>query len=95
MKQRGIENVLVMGVHTNMCVLGRPFSIRQLVYQGQNVVLVRDLTDTMYNSRMPPYVSHHEGTKRVIEHIERYWCPTTTSEELDGGPMFRFADDRQ
>jgi nicotinamidase-related amidase len=31
MKQRGIANVLVMGVHTNMCVLGRPFAIRQLV----------------------------------------------------------------
>ena len=49
MKQRGIENVIVMGVHTNMCVLGRPFSIRQMVYQGQNVVLMRDMTDTMYN----------------------------------------------
>ncbi len=39
MRQRGINNVIVMGVHTNMCVLGRPFSIRQMVYQGQNVVL--------------------------------------------------------
>ena len=36
MKQRGIENLIVMGVHTNMCVLGRPFSIRQMVYQGMN-----------------------------------------------------------
>jgi nicotinamidase-related amidase len=94
MKDLGIENVLVMGVHTNMCVLGRPFSIRQLVYQGLNVVLVRDLTDTMYNSRMPPFVPHHEGTKRVIAHIERYWCPTVTSAEFDGGPEFRFRDDR-
>ena len=52
MRERGIENVIVMGVHTNMCVLGRPFSIRQLVYQGMNVVLMRDMTDTMYNSRV-------------------------------------------
>lgn len=49
MKQRGIQNVIVMGVHTNICVLGRPFSIRQMVRQGQNVVLMRDMTDTMYN----------------------------------------------
>ena len=49
MKQRGIENVIVMGVHTNMCVLGRPFSIRQLCYQDMNVALMRDMTDTMYN----------------------------------------------
>ena len=33
----GIKNVIVLGVHTNMCVLGRPFSIRQMVYQGQNI----------------------------------------------------------
>src|SRR6185369_10939772 len=51
MEQRGIENVIVMGVHANMCVLGRPFSIRQMVRQDKHVLLVRDLTDTMYNSR--------------------------------------------
>ena len=28
------------GVHLNMCVLGRPFAIRQLVTQGKNVVLI-------------------------------------------------------
>ena len=37
--------------HENMCVLNRPFGIRQMVYQGQNVVLMRDLTDTMYDPR--------------------------------------------
>ena len=95
MKQRGIENVLVMGVHTNMCVLGRPFSIRQLVYQGQHVALVRDLTDTMYNSRMPPFVSHFGGTDRVVDHIERHWCPTITSDQLIGGMPFRFSQDRR
>ena len=26
MQQRGIHNIVVMGVHTNMCVLGRPFA---------------------------------------------------------------------
>src|SRR5204862_5637584 len=31
MQQRGIENVLVMGVHANMCVLGRSFAVRQLL----------------------------------------------------------------
>ena len=45
MQQRGIDNVIVMGVHLNMCVLGRPFSIRQMVAQGKNVLLMRDLTD--------------------------------------------------
>ena len=95
MKQRGIDNVMVMGVHTNMCVLGRPFSIRQLTYQDQNVVLVRDLTDTMYNPRMPPYVSHFSGTDLVVDHIEKHWCPTMTSNQLVGGKPFRFKNDRR
>lgn len=95
MKQRGIENVLVMGVHTNMCVLGRPFSIRQLVYQGMNVLLVRDMTDTMYNPAKAPFVHHCTGTDLVIEHIEKHWCPTITSVDILGGKEFRFSEDKR
>jgi nicotinamidase-related amidase/type 1 glutamine amidotransferase len=95
MRQRGIEHVLVMGVHTNMCVLGRPFSIRQLVQQGLDVVLVRDMTDTMYNPAKAPFVSHFTGTDLVIEHIEKHWCPSITSVDLLGGKEFRFKDDKR
>ena len=95
MKQRGIKNVIIMGVHTNMCVLGRPFGIRQMVYQGQNVVLMRDMTDTMYNPRNAPYVSHYTGNDLVFEHIERYWCPTITSADILGGQPFRFPGDKR
>ncbi len=93
MKQRGIRNVIVMGVHTNICVLGRPFSIRQMVRQGQNVVLMRDMSDTMYNPAMAPFVSHFTGNDLIAEHIEQFWCPTITSADLTGGDAFRFKDD--
>ncbi len=95
LQQRGIENVIVMGVHLNMCVLGRPFSIRQMVNQGKNVLLMRDLTDTMYNSRRPPYVNHFVGTDRMIEHVEKYWCPSISSVAFLGGEPFRFRQDRR
>lgn len=91
LESRGISNVFVMGVHTNMCVLGRPFGLRQMARHGKDVVLVRDLTDTMYNSRSWPYVSHFEGTARIVEHIEKFVCPTVTSTDLTGQPAFRFA----
>lgn len=81
-QQLGIKNIVLMGVHTNMCVLGRPFGIRQQVRLGVNVVLARDLTDAMYDPRQPPYVSHNRGTEMVIEHIERYWCPSIVGEDL-------------
>ena len=93
MRHRGITNVIVMGVHQNMCVLGRPFAIRQLVSLGQNVVLMRDLTDSMYNSRERPFVDHFIGNDLVTWHIEKYWCPTITSDQIIGGKPFRFAAD--
>jgi len=93
MRQRGITNVIIMGVHENMCVLGRPFAIRQMVGQGQNVVLLRDLTDTMYNPRRMPYVDHFMGTDLMTWHIEKYWCPTITSDQITAGSPLRFAAD--
>jgi nicotinamidase-related amidase len=93
LKERGIENVIVMGVHLNMCVLGRPTAIRQLVRHGLNVVLVRDLTDSMYNHLKKPQVVHHAGTELVVEHVERYWCPSILSTSLGGRAPFRFSDD--
>ena len=51
---RGIKNVLLVGVHVNMCVVGRPFGLRNWVKYGKNAFLVRDLTDSMYNPAMPP-----------------------------------------
>lgn len=91
----GIRNVLIMGVHTNMCILARPFAIRELVRRGLNVILVRDLTDSMYNPAMAPYVDHFIGTDLIIEHIEKYWCPTITSDQIIGGPVFRFRGDNR
>ena len=78
----GIRNVVMTGVHTNMCVLGRPFGIRQMKRLGRNVVLVRDLTDAMYDPRDEPYVSHQRGTDMVIEHVEQFWCPSVLSADL-------------
>jgi nicotinamidase-related amidase/type 1 glutamine amidotransferase len=95
LRQRGIEHLLVMGVHTNMCVLGRPFGIRQMVRQGLDVALVRDLTDTMYNPAKAPFVNHHTGTDLVVEHIERHWCPTLVSGDFLDGREYRFPDDRR
>lgn len=95
LERRGIRNVILTGVHTNMCVLGRPFGLRQMVRGGKNVVLMRDMTDCMYNPARWPYVSHYAGNDRVIAHVERYVCPTITSDQIVGGQPFRFAGDRR
>lgn len=83
--QLRISNLLIMGVHTNMCVLGRSFAIRQMTRWGLRVALIRDLTDAMYNPAMAPFVTHDEGTELVVQHIEKYWCPTVLSGDVLNG----------
>ncbi|MDY3562557.1 isochorismatase family protein [Gemmata sp. JC673] len=82
LKEKGLDTVLVLGVHTNMCVLNRTFAIKQLVKWDVRTVLVRDLTDAMYNPKMKPFVDHDRGTQLIIAFIEQHWCPTTESNAL-------------
>jgi nicotinamidase-related amidase len=93
LKEKNIEHVLLCGVHTNMCVLGRPFGLRQLRKHGFHAILLRDLTDTMYNPQRWPFVNHFSGTDLVIDHIERSVCQTISSDQISGGMAFRFAHD--
>lgn len=84
LKAKGIKTVLVAGVHTNMCVLDRSFAIKQLTRWGIPCVLLRDLTDTMYNPKKAPYVPHDQGTELVVRHIEKHYCPSALSADLLG-----------
>jgi nicotinamidase-related amidase len=95
LEARGIKNVILMGVHANMCVLGRPFGLRNLANAGKNVVLMRDLTDTMYNSRQKPQVNHFTGTDLIVEHTEKYVCPSIVSTVFTGRPPFEFKEDQR
>ena len=92
---RRLKNVILVGVHTNMCVLGRPFGLRQQVQSGMNVVLVRDLTDSMYNPERWPWVDHFTGHDLVISHVERFVCPTISSDQILGGQPHRSAMDQR
>jgi nicotinamidase-related amidase len=86
LEHRGIEDVVVMGVHLNRCVLGRPYGVRQLVYWGKRPVLCRDLTDSYHRDPR----GHRRGNEEMVAHVERYWCPTVTSDQLAGGAAFEF-----
>lgn len=82
MQHCDIDRLLIMGVHTNMCILRRTFAIKQMTRWGIDVALIRDLTDAMYNPAKSPYVSHDEGTQLVISFVEKFWCSTILSEDL-------------
>jgi nicotinamidase-related amidase len=62
LEARGIRHVILMGVHVNKCVTGGPFGLRQMVKNGREAVLARDLTDSMYNPKGGPNVDNYRGT---------------------------------
>src|SRR5262249_28721248 len=95
LEDRKLDQVILVGVHTNMCVLGRPFGLRQMARNGKKVVLMRDLTDTMYNPERAPFVSHFTGTDLIVEHIEKNWCPTLISGDFLDGKEYRFPGDKR
>jgi len=82
LRSRGIETVFYTGVHANMCILNRTFSIKQMTKWGIHCILLRDLTDAMYGPQDAPHVSHEKGTELVVEYIEKYWSPTALSGHL-------------
>jgi nicotinamidase-related amidase len=79
---QGIRYLVLAGVHTNMCILHRSFGIVPMTRRGVRCLLARDLTDAMYNPARPPYVPHDEGTRLVVQYIERHFCPTVLGEDL-------------
>ncbi|MDH5398912.1 MAG: cysteine hydrolase [Cyclobacteriaceae bacterium] len=93
--EKGIKNVILMGVHTNMCVINRSFGLRNMVRLGMNVALMRDLTDTMYNPERWPQVDHFTGNSLIAGYIEKYVCPTMVSTDLTGKPQYRFEGDKR
>ena len=54
LQARRVTRMLILGVHTNMCVLHRSFGIKQMTKWGVETALIRDLTDTMYSPARRP-----------------------------------------
>ena len=77
-----IKCLLVFGTHTNMCILDKPYGIKWYIRYGFPVILVRDLCDTMYNPKMPPYITQPESNVVMSSWMEKYICPTISSTEV-------------
>lgn len=94
LEQHQIKHVILMGVHTNLCVCGRPFGLRQMTYLKKDVVLCRDLTDSLFQSRIKNY-DHFVGTEKIVQQIEADICPTILSTDITGEKPFVFKGAKQ
>merc|ERR1712159_933060 len=74
-RDRGIKNLVYMGVHENLCIMDRAFAVLKVVSWGwgpSNCAIMRELTDVFYNPADPPYVSHVEGTLLQTAWLEKF-----------------------
>ncbi|MDR0560682.1 MAG: cysteine hydrolase family protein [Prevotellaceae bacterium] len=94
-KKKGIKNVILTGVATNMCVIGRSFGLRAMKMLGMNVVLMRDMTDVMYDPKYKPHVDHYTGTDLMVDYIEKYVCSSIVSTDITGKKQFVFKGDNR
>lgn len=77
-----IKVLLAFGTHTNMCVLDKPYGVKWYLRYGFPTIIVRDLCDTMYNPKMPPYISQADSNGVMSEWLEKHLCPTIDSREV-------------
>lgn len=74
-KQRGITHILFVGVHTQVCLLGKSVGLRAMTRAGFRCALARDLTDA--HGRYEPGVETPDDfTAKVVEHFERHLAAT-------------------
>lgn len=76
-----VKLLLVVGVHLNMCVLDRPYAIKNLIRYGMKVSLVKDLTDIMHSGKLDN-MTRDEAQNKMIDWVEYNICPTTTTEDV-------------
>lgn len=74
--ERGITHVIYMGVHTNVCVFGKPEAIRYMWGAGLRCMLARDITDAITQYVPADGFTPDYGTQRVIEDLEKAGLPT-------------------
>jgi nicotinamidase-related amidase len=80
--ERGITNVIYMGVHTNMCVFGKPGALSHLWKAGLNCYLARDLNDAFTTYDSANDYTPDKGTAEIDENLQ-----------LGGVPLLNMGDD--
>lgn len=85
-RERGLRRLIYMGVHTQVCLLGKSIGLRNMTRAGFECVLARDLTDAHARYDPAAGVTPDGFTSEVVAHFERHLAAT-----LDFGETLRQA----
>jgi nicotinamidase-related amidase len=86
LSERGITDIIYMGVHTNMCVYGKPGAISYMWQAGFNCRLARDLNDALTLYDPAAGYTPDKGTTEIDENLQAAGIPN-----INMGETFRKA----
>jgi alpha-L-fucosidase 2 len=88
---RGITNIIYMGVATNMCVYVKPGAISHLWKAGFNCLLARDLNDAFTTYDPVSGYTPDQGTTEIDENLQTAGIPTVNmGEEFRKAELLKF-----
>ena len=76
LQRKGITHLIFMGVHTQVCLLGKSIGMRAMLEAGYRCFLARDLTDAHGKYDPVAKITPDLFTQQVVEHFEKYLAPS-------------------
>ncbi len=74
-RERGITDLLYVGFHTQVCLLGKSIGLRPMTEAGFRCALARDVTDA-HGHYLPGAETPDDFTAKVVAHFEKHLAPT-------------------
>jgi hypothetical protein len=74
--ERGITHLIYLGVHTQVCLLGKSIGLLNLSRAGLRCILARDMTDAHGCYDPAKGITPDQFTGEVVAHFEKYLAPT-------------------
>jgi hypothetical protein len=75
-KQRKLTHIIYMGLHTNMCLFGKPPAMKNVHAAGLECMLCRDINDAFTHYNPDAGFTPDDGTAQTDRDLERAGIPT-------------------
>jgi len=79
--QKGLVHLIYMGLHTNMCLFGKPPALRNMYAAGFECMVCRDINDAFTHYDPAGGFTPDDGTAQTVADLERAGIPTINMAE--------------
>lgn len=81
LRRHGVTHVIYLGLHTNMCLFGKPGALRYMADAGLKCMLARDINDAFTHYSPGTGFTPDRGTAQTDADLERAGIPTVNLAE--------------